>query len=170
MPPPLPPLDNGRAIAQRDNKDMLACIAQMMLCLFGGGWAGYTADPESAATLLTGAIGLLVAWVAAYSAAHFVSMLFAPALITRDVVLWLRGRYVRNARDERRLDAVMVTIAVAVLIAVSAVVAVVVSVVAAQASLLVTLASFILAAGLASLLTARAHRAIGDIQWGGPPP
>jgi hypothetical protein len=170
MPPPLPPLDHGRAIAQRDNKDMLACIAQLMLCLIGGGWAGYTADPESAATLLTGALGLVVAWFAAYAAAHFVGMLFAPALITRDVVRWLRGRDVANVRDERRLDAVMVAVAVVVLVGTSLVVAVVVWAIASRTSLLATLASFILIAGLASMLTSRAHRAVGDIQWGGPPP
>ena len=170
MPPPLPPLDRGRAIAQRDNKDMLACIAQLMFCLAGGGWAGYMADPESAATLLTGAFGLVVAWFAAYAAAHFIAMLFAPALITRDVVRWLRGRETSNVRDERRLDALMVAVAVVVLIGISLVVAIVVWAIASEASLLATLASFILVAALASLLTSRAHRAVGDIQWGGPPP
>lgn len=170
MPSPLPPLENSPAISRRENKDVLACIAQVMLCLVGGGWAGYMADPESAATLLTGAVGLVVAWFAAYSAAHSIGMLFAPALIMRDAVRWLRGRKASNARDERRLDALTVAIAVVVLIGVSPVVAVGGWVIASHASLLATLASFMLVAALASLLTSQAQRAVGDIQWRVPPP
>ncbi len=170
MPPPLPPLDSSRATTQGDTKDMLACITQLMLCLVGGGWAGYATDPAPAAPLLVGAFGMVVAWFAAYAAAHSVGMLIAPVLIARDVVRWARGRGVRNVRDERRLDAAFVAIAVLALLGLSVIVAVVVWTIAAQASLLATLARFVGIAALASLLTSRAHHAIGELQWGGPPP
>lgn len=169
-PPDPSPQQRANAIAVGGHQDMLACMAQALLCLLGGGWAGYKADPQSAATLWIGAIGVFAAWFAAYAATHFVVMLFAPALIARDAWRWMRGGTVRNAGDERRLDAAMVVLAVLVLLGVSVLVALVVWVVATQASLPATLARFLLVAALASLLTSRAHRAVGNIQWGAPPP
>ncbi len=53
-------------------RNLLACIAQFLLCIAGGFLAGNLAEPGSGATSWTGAVGMLSALFLAHAAAQAV--------------------------------------------------------------------------------------------------
>src|SRR5688572_30298683 len=94
----------------REYPDMVAAIAQLMLCLVGGGWAAYQVDPDSSLWAV-GSVGLTFGWFLAYAAAKWLAGLIAGVFLLGTAVRWIRnadeppGRArQRDARAERAFD------------------------------------------------------------------
>jgi hypothetical protein len=160
--------------------DMAAAIGQFLLCVAGGFWAGYAAEPDAVGTAAAGAMGLGLALFAAYAAAHAVGMVIGTGQFVGQVARRVAdagkagagdAHRARVSRDDRRLRVLRMVVAIVVLLLCSGLAGLLVWLVAADgAGFLATLLRCVAVGTGAALLMPHALRAVDEVQVGGPPP
>lgn len=147
---------------------MLACLAQFLICVAGGFWAGNTADSEGLATAV-GAFGMPFLLFTSYAAAQWVGMTLGVVQFARRAAKGKcsgptpgdeSGSRAGALADESRVNRSAVAVAIALLLAGCVPVAILVWLVAEDASFFSTLLRCLTIAAGAAVLMRRALLAV----------
>lgn len=144
--------------------DIISCMAQFLLCVGGGFWAGFQAEPQSVATSGAGALGMGGALFLSWGAAAWLGMTVGSLQLLRQVSRRLAkhpgDRTAQAASDDRFLRTATHWIAGLAMVALSPLVAVLVWGLSSHGDFIAALLRCLLVGVAAALLMPRALRAV----------
>lgn len=144
--------------------NILACIAQFLLCTGGGFWVGYLAEPDSVGTSGIGALAMGVALLLSYGAAQTLGIGLGSLQFVRQRLQRAAGQGADHAarvdRDDRLLRTVMGWVAGAAMVSLSVIAAIVIWIVSSGGDFSDTLWRCLLIGVVATLLMTPAMRVV----------